>query len=57
MRSNEDFANTLSDTRLDNIDSEHDIADTEEIYTPHAKQMAQIRDIITNMLRKNQNSQ
>ena len=54
--SDEDFANTMQDMRLDNGDPEPGIADTEEIYTAQGEQMAQIRDTIANMLWENQNS-
>ena len=40
----------MPDTRLDNRDLKPYIANTEEIYTAHGEQMAQIRESIANML-------
>ena len=51
----EDFVNTMPDTRLNNIDSEYALVDTEELDATHGEQMTQIRDNIANMLWKNQN--
>lgn len=51
----EDFENTMLDTRLNNRDSESDYADTEELDAAQEEQMTQLRDNIANMLWENQN--
>ena len=52
----EDFANTTLDTRLNNICSECDFVDREELDAAQGEQLSQIRDNMAHILWKNQNS-
>ena len=52
----DDFANTMLYTRLNNIYIEYDVVDTEELDATHIEQMTQIRDNIANIFWENQNN-
>ncbi|KAL0695638.1 hypothetical protein Bca4012_062818 [Brassica carinata] len=51
-----DFASTMPETRMSNIDFESEFRDIDAVEEAHGEHMSQLRDNIANMLWENQST-